>query len=274
VTSGRLTLFAGSGSLVPPVAGAARRRFDDVQVIDLYGRGDIEGGRVAALGVGDGPKIAEALKSFRTTHVALVGAVRLTDADRESIVSQMGLAGRLARSFGDLGLAGATLLYCRMTGLKLVGAHDVAPDLVAPYGHIAGPPIDPEDQPAIRLALTGARTVGGIDLGQAVVFSGKRAVAAEDAEGTDALLERVAAMRDSGLVGSGKWPLILAKALKPRQPRFVDLPSIGPQTVVNAAAAGISIIALEAGQCLLLDRPQLEAEASARGISVLGLRRG
>jgi DUF1009 family protein len=270
----RLTLFAGSGSLVPPVAGAARRRFDGLQVIDLYGRGDIEAEHVAALSIGDGPAILSAVKSFGTTHVALVGAVRLSDADRESIVRQMGLVGRLARSFGDIGLAGVTLIYCRMIGLKLVGAHDVAPDLLTPAGHIAGPVLDPAHRPAVALAMAGARAVGRIDLGQSIVFSGNRAVAAEDAQGTDVLIARIAAMRAGGLVGNGSGPLILAKALKPRQPRFVDLPSIGPQTIANAADAGISVVAVETGRTLLIDRPGIEREAERLGVSVVGLRRG
>lgn len=270
---GRLALFAGSGSLVPPVAGAARRRFDEMMVIDLYGRGDIPANRVEALPISAAPAILSAVRGFGTTHVALVGAVRLSDADREGIARTMGIVGRLARSFGDIGLAGMALVYCRMIGIKLVGAHDVAPDLLAPEGPIAGPPLDPQVTPTLRIALEGARTIGRVDLGQSIVFSGERAVAAEDAEGTDVLLKRVAAMRGSGLVG-GTGPLILAKALKPRQPRFVDLPSIGPQTIINAAAAGISVVVVEAGRTLLIDRPALEREARERGVSLVGLRHG
>jgi DUF1009 family protein len=273
MTGGRLALVAGSGSLVPPVAAAAHRRFGDMLVIDLYNRGDIPGTAVEALAISQAPAIRDAVKAFGTTHVALVGAVRLSDDDREGIVRAMGLAGKLARSLGDIGLAVAALAYCRMIGVRLVGAHDVAPDLLAPDGLVAGPPLDPSHRPAVRLALAGARAIGRVDLGQSIVFSGERAVAAEDAEGTDALLARVAAMRTSGLVG-GQGLLILAKALKPGQPRFVDMPSIGPQTIANAAAAGIAVVAVEAGRTLLIDRPALEHEARQRDITVVGLRHG
>jgi DUF1009 family protein len=271
---GRLTLVAGSGSLVPPVARAARRRFEEVQVIDLYGRGDIEASRVTALPVSEGPAIIAAMKSFRTTHLALVGAVRLSDADREGIARTLGIAGKLGRSFGDIGLAGMGLVYTRMMGIRLVGAHDVAPDLLAPEGRIAGPEVAGEDLSPVRLAFAGARAIGSIDLGQSIVYSGRRPVAAEDAEGTDALLARVEAMHRNGLVGTGGHALILAKAVKPKQPRFVDLPAIGPQTIANAAAAGISIVAVEAKRTLLLERDELQPEAESRGVSVLGLRHG
>ena len=97
-----------------------------------------------------------------------------------------------------------------------------------------------------------ARAIGRLDLGQAVVVSGDRPIAAEDAGGTDALLQRVAQLRELGHFGDGAAPLILAKALKPRQPKFVDLPTIGPETIVKAAEAGIAAVIVEAKRSLVL----------------------
>lgn len=270
----RLTLIAGSGALAPLVAAAARRTGEPLQVLDLVGRTDLDGVEVLPVSLSDAEAIVTAVKSFRTTHLVMAGGVRISDADREGLAQAFGLAGRLAKSLGDVGLAGMILLYSRMIGIKLIGAQDVAPDLLAPEGRIAGPPLDPALIGVATTALDGARAVGAIDLGQSVVFAGSRAIAAEDAGGTDALLLRVGALRDSGLIGNGNAPLILAKALKPRQPKFADLPAIGPQTIANAAAAGIRIVALEARRCLLLDRPAIEAEAAARAITVVGLRHG
>jgi DUF1009 family protein len=69
-------------------------------------------------------------------------------------------------------------------------------------------------------------------------------------------------------------PLVLAKARKPKQPGFVDLPAIGSDTVVRAAEAGIAVIAVEAKASLLLDREAIEREATARNVTVIGLRHG
>lgn len=270
----RLTLIAGSGALVPLVADAARGSGDPLQVLDLVGRGDVAGDVVLPVSLSDAGGLIEAVKSFRTTHLVLAGGVRISDADREGLAKAFGLAGRLARSLGDVGLAGMLLVYSRMIGIKLVGAQDIAPGLLAPAGHIAGPPINPAFMVHAEAALAAARAVGAIDLGQSVALSGDRPIAAEDAGGTDALLARVAVLREAGLAGNGRSPLILAKAVKPKQPRFADLPAIGPETVVNAAAAGISLIVVEAKRSLLLDRTAIEAEAAARGVSVIGLRHG
>jgi DUF1009 family protein len=67
---------------------------------------------------------------------------------------------------------------------------------------------------------------------------------------------------------------ILAKALKPRQPLSMDIPVIGPLTVENARKAGISVIAVEAGGAVIVERPLVERAASAAGISVVGLALG
>ena len=169
----------------------------------------------------------------------LAGGVHLSDADRAGLASAFGVAGRLARDVvGDIGIAGMILLYAKANRIKLIGAHEIAPELLAPEGHIAGPALDPALASSARAALTAARAIGAIDLGQAVVLSGDRPIVAEDAGGTDALLARAAALRAAGLAGNSGAPLILAKARKPKQPSFVDLPAIGAQTVAGAAEAG------------------------------------
>ena len=121
----RLTLVAGSGSLVPLIAEAARREGGDLQVIDLVGRGDVTGDRTEQIPLSEASRLIEAVKSFRTTHMVLAGAVQISDADREGIARAFGFVGKMARSLGDVGFAGMVLVYCRMIGVKLVGAHDV-----------------------------------------------------------------------------------------------------------------------------------------------------
>jgi UDP-2,3-diacylglucosamine hydrolase len=123
-----------------------------------------------------------------------------------------------------------------------------------------------------RPAPPAARQVGAMDLGQAAVVAGARVVAVEDVAGNDDLLARVARYRAAGLIGDGtEVPVVLAKASKPQQPLFVDLPAIGPETVTGAADAGISVIAVEAGRTLLLERGRLVEAANRHGIAIVGL---
>ena len=270
----RLTLIAGSGALAPLMADAAQRHGDALQVIDLVGRTDIKAERVVHIPLAEASRLMAAVLQFPTTHLVLAGAVHISDAEREGIVKAFGLAGQVARIAGDIGLAGMIQLAAKVNRVKLIGAHELAPDLLAPEGHIDGPQLDLSFAESAKTALAAARAIGTIDLGQTVVVSGNRPVAAEDAAGTDALLSRVAGLKSAGLVGNSGMPLILAKARKPKQPKFVDLPTIGVQTVTNAAAAGISIVVVEAHGTLLMDRPGILREAQSRKVTIVGLRHG
>jgi DUF1009 family protein len=271
----RVTLVAGGGDLVPHVARAIRQRGDTLQVVDIVGRSDaIAADQFVRQSLGDATALLAGIRDFGPSHMVLAGGVHITDTDRRTLAQAFGLAGKLAGGLGDIGLAGMILLYGKAQGWKLVGAHEVAPELLAPQGHIAGPAISAELSAVAERAIKAAKSIGTIDLGQSIVISGSRPIAAEDAGGTDSLLARVAALRASGLVGEKHGPLVMAKARKPKQPNFVDLPAIGVDTVIRAAEAGISVIAVEAGASLLLDRPGLEREAASRGVSVVGLRHG
>jgi DUF1009 family protein len=65
----------------------------------------------------------------------------------------------------------------------------------------------------------------------------------------------------------------LAKAPKPIQDRRVDLPTIGPHTVLNAAKAGLAGIVGEAGGLLVVERAATITAADELGLFILGLPR-
>ncbi len=67
---------------------------------------------------------------------------------------------------------------------------------------------------------------------------------------------------------------MLAKCVKPQQDRRVDLPTIGVTTIENAAAAGLSGIAVEAGAALMVDAVATAAAADRLGLFLVGLRHG
>jgi DUF1009 family protein len=50
------------------------------------------------------------------------------------------------------------------------------------------------------------------------------------------------------------------------------VPAVGPETVRSCLAAGIDVLALEAGRTLLLDRDELLAAAESSGLAIVGVR--
>lgn len=182
----------------------------------------------------------------------------------------VGLLGRVTGLMGhgdDALLSGLASIF-EAEGFRIVGADECVEALTA------GPGVLGRHAPGATARSDAARGVailvalGPFDIGQAVVVAAGRCLAVEAAEGTDALLDRVAALRGSksaeGPVGVG----VLVKMAKPGQDRRFDLPAVGPRTVQGAARAGLAGIALEAGTVCILDRAATLDAADAAGLFV------
>jgi len=113
------------------------------------------------------------------------------------------------------------------------------------------------------------RALGTLDVGQAAVVVDGLVLAVEAAEGTDRMLARAAELKRPR-APSG----VLVKAPKPGQDLRVDLPTIGPDTVAAARAAGLAGIAAAAGAAILMDRPETAAGADEAGLFLWGFDHG
>jgi UDP-2,3-diacylglucosamine hydrolase len=145
------------------------------------------------------------------------------------------------------------------------------PDLLAPFGTMTEAVPDKNGQEEMDRALEAARALGKLDIGQGAVAVRGRVVALEGAEGTEAMLARVADMRAAGRI-SQKRGGVLVKTAKPGQEKRADLPAIGPETVDQAASAGLTGIAVEADASLILGFEETIRRANAQKIFVHGLR--
>lgn len=115
----------------------------------------------------------------------------------------------------------------------------------------------------IRFGWDMVRAIGQLDIGQCVVVKDRMVVAVEAIEGTDATIRRGGALCRSGAV--------ILKRSKPQQDSRFDLPAVGPRTVDIMNEVNATVLGLEAGKTILLDRHDMFMKANAVGISVVGL---
>jgi DUF1009 family protein len=182
---------------------------------------------------------------------------------------QMPLIIRSFRGGDDHLLSGVGRLF-EGGGFRVIGAHEVAPEITAPLGVLGRhrPAAAVEDD--IDRGFTLLAAMSAFDVGQAAVIAGRRVLAIEAAEGTDAMLDRVAAMRETGRIKLPNGVGVLVKAPKHRQDRRFDLPSIGPDTIARAAGARLAGIAV-IGRATIVAEPQRVIEAADRdGLFVVG----
>ena len=180
---------------------------------------------------------------------------------------------RIARSFrgGDDRLLSAVASMMEGLGLRVVGAHDVAPEILVPEGVFGRYQPSERDCTDIARALQLIAALGPFDVGQAAIVADNNVLAVEAAEGTDNMLARIAELRRQGRITSPPGLGVLVKAPKPGQDRRFDLPSIGPRTIENVARAGLAGIAVTAGSTIIAEAAEVTAAADRARIFVIGV---
>ncbi|MEM7288774.1 MAG: UDP-2,3-diacylglucosamine diphosphatase LpxI [Pseudomonadota bacterium] len=171
---------------------------------------------------------------------------------------------------GDNSLLSGVIKVFEKNGVEVVGAHEVMPDLLAQEGRITGPKPGKKARANMEKAFEACKMLGQLDIGQAAVAVGNRVVAVEGIEGTDAMLQRVAELRANGKLTEAGRDGVLVKTMKPGQDMRVDLPAIGPQTVMAASNAGLAGVAVEAEKSFILNRDEAIAEAQDSDIFIYG----
>jgi DUF1009 family protein len=271
-----LGLICGAGAVPFAVADAVKRRGRPVVLFPLRGWADASA--VAAyphhwIALGQFGRFCRLARKERCRDLVLVGGLVRPSLRQLRLdwgtVRQMPLLMRAFRGGDDHLLAGVGRMF-EGAGFRMMGAHEAAPDITAPMGALGRlqPSAAMADDIARGFALLAATSA--FDIGQAAVVAGRRVLAVEAAEGTDAMLDRVAALRESGRITLPAGAGVLVKAPKSRQDRRFDLPSIGPDTVTRAAQAGLAGIAVIAGATILAEPQTLVEAADRAGLFVVG----
>jgi DUF1009 family protein len=157
-------------------------------------------------------------------------------------------------------------------GFRLIGAHEVAPQMLMPEGTLTKASPSARDRADIARALEALRTSATPDVGQAVVVADGEVVALETVEGTDDMLTRVAGLRATAKMSASSRTGVLVKAPKPTQDHRYDLPAIGPRTVSGVARAGLAGIAVIAGQSVVADLARMIEAADRETVFIVGIR--
>ena len=257
----RIALIAGEGRLAPAIASA----LDDPLVYALDG---------LSPSVEAKPFRLERLVAFLdelldqgATEVVFAGAIRRPRIEPELFDARtMAIVPRIAMGMqsGDDAALRAVIDVFEESGLKVLSVDQIIPELVPGEGVLAGEPGPRDHKDAARAAQI-VRGLGPLDVGQGAVVAQGLCLAIEALPGTQAMLEF--ARLHSGLKPDPKGAKgVLYKAPKPGQDRRIDLPTIGPDTVAQVAAAGLGGIVWEAGGVILLEREAAIAAAQDAGL--------
>lgn len=278
-SDGRLAIIAGYGQLPLDVALAAKDLDENPFIFKLIGETDQnwEDFETTSFQIGDFSFLKQQITAHGITRVVMAGGVKKRpqiSQVRPSLNTILALPSMIKKiiSGGDDALLRGFIELIEAQGCKVVGAHEIVPNLLAEIGSIGIHTTDKISHADMKVAVQAALKLGELDIGQAAVAVSGRVVALEGLEGTDAMLNRVAELREAGRLPNGKKG-VLVKFCKPKQDMRADLPTIGPETIEHAKRAGLAGIVLEAGRSFILHRDKTIKAADDAGLFILGAER-
>lgn len=209
------------------------------------------------------------LRANAITEVCFAGAIVRPVLNPMAFDPRMtALAPKLAAAMqgGDDALLRFVVSVFEEEGFAVRGAHELVPGLTAEAGLLAGAPPDRAARDDARRATEILAALAPVDVGQACVVAGRLCLGIETVQGTAVLLGQVAASEPRLRRGAKG---VLVKRPKAGQELRVDMPAIGPETMRQAASAGLAGVVIAAGRVLLLDRAETLRAAEEAGLFLL-----
>lgn len=276
-SNGPIAIIAGAGRLPIQLVEHLERTGQDYRILAFRGFAAPELRKKAHANVDllDLKTIMNTLEEWRPRAVSLVGAVRRPGFSAllgaYSALRNMQEVKEVITRGDDQVLRGAVMLI-EERGHRVVGAHELVPELVAQHSLKGSLKPNEDDRHAIAMGLDLLASLSAFDIGQGAVIARNHVLAIEGPEGTDRMLGRVLRLRQSWFgLRRRKEGGVLIKAAKRGQDLRVDMPTIGPRTVREAARAGLSGIAIGAGSTFVLEQEETLRIADRLGLFLVAV---
>jgi DUF1009 family protein len=263
-----LGLIAGNGRFPFLVAQGARRAGRRVLAVAIKEEASpelqSEVDEFHWVGLGQLGRCIDVLKDGGAREAVMAGQVkhRQIFSEIKPDLRLMAVLARVALKNTD-SLIGAVADALAHDGIALLPSTSFVADHLASAGAMTRRKPSRAERGDIDYGQQIGRTLSGMDLGQTVVVKDRAAVALEAMEGTDEVIRRAGRIAGSGCT--------VVKVAKPRQDLRFDVPVVGPGTLAAMGEAGATVLAVDSGTTLLVDRPEFLAGADRSGIAVWGM---
>lgn len=264
----RIGLIAGNGRFPIIFADNARKLGYHVSAVAHEGETEPELAghvdRIHWIKIGQLSKLIKAFKEDKVHQAVMLGGIKKTHmfTTLRPDFRTLALATRVAlRKDDDIlrefakELEGEGIAICESTfGLE---------GILAEEGTLTARSPSEKEWEDIRYGWEVAHDIGRLDIGQCVVIKDRVVVAVEAVEGTDGAIKRGGDLAKEGAV--------VVKRSKPQQDMRFDLPAVGPRTIEVMATVKASVLAIEAGRTILLDREIVLEKAKSARIAIVGI---
>jgi DUF1009 family protein len=268
----RLGLIAGNGRFPFLVLDAARSVGHDVTVVAITEEAFPDLADAAArapraalhwVSLGQLGRCISLLKEAGVTEAVMAGQVKHAKLF-SGIVPDLTLIGvllRLKARNTDALISGVADVL-REHGINLLDSTAFLAPLLAREGVLTRRAPTEDERADLEYGYRVADAVAGLDVGQTIAVKSGAVVAVEAMEGTDAVIARAGELAGRGVR--------IVKVAKPNQDMRFDVPVVGVSTVEAMAAAGATLLSVDAGKTLLIDGEAIIRAADEADIAIVG----
>ena len=265
----RLAIIAGKGQLPVEVAAAATAGGFDVLILPINGQADADftAYRTMPIRLGAIGETRAVMVQHKIEKLVMVGKVSWPsmaalrpDFDGVKLLSKM-------MTKGDDNALRHVTTYFAEKGVETMAVDAFLSHRKMPMGLVAGAKPDVQSMAMVGVGAAILAALGKHDVGQSVIVQNGRVIAIEAAEGSDAMIARTAALLDpdGGIA-------CLVKMRKSAQDSRLDMPVVGCNTILSAANAGLSLLAIEADSVLLADDiVAIKALCKVHDVTLMGI---
>lgn len=259
-------LIAGSGSLPIVTAQEAKGRGYKVVAVAIEGETskELEGycDRIHWIHLGQLGRLIEALKGEGVRQAVMIGKIPMTHlfSDVRPDLRAALLYLKLKDRRGDAILA-ALAEELLADGITLLDSTTFLNPLLVEKGVLTMRCPDQREWEDIAFGWKVAKAVAHLSIGQTVVVKDLVVLAVEAIEGTDATIRRGGEL--------GREGAVVVKVSMPDHDMRFDVPVVGMETITSLKEARATVLALEAGKALLLDKEEVIRAADGIGVAIV-----
>lgn len=268
-TGGRIGLIAGNGRFPIIFADNARKLGYHVSAVAHEGETDPELARhvdcIQWIKIGQLNKLIHAFKEDGIQQAVMLGGIKKTHVFTtvRPDFRTLALAARVAL-WKDDDILREFAAELEREGIVICESTFGLEGILVEEGALTSHTPTKKEWDDIRYGWQVAEAIGRLDIGQCVVIKDKVVVAVEAVEGTDGAIKRGGELAKDGAV--------VVKRCKPQQDLRFDLPAIGPRTIEVMASVKATVLAVEAGRTVILDREAVLEKAGSFGIALVGIK--
>lgn len=269
----KIGIIAGNGALPKKLAQSCRAKGIEPFIIAFDGQTDkdtVQGFQHMWTSLGSVGKIIKTLKSHEIYDLVMIGGIKRPsfselkpDMKGAEILARIGF-----KSLGDNDLLELLKNELGREGFSVHGVQDFLSDILTPKGVLGKIKPASKFENTIKRGIEISQQIGQLDIGQSVIVQQGMVIGVEAIEGTDELIRRC-----GGHLRKGHGA-ILVKTAKPQQDKSLDLPTIGPDTILNSVENGLVGIVIEAGNSILIEPEVVIEIADKNKVFIMGVEIG